>query len=178
MLGLHCCVAFVSCSEQGLLSSCRVQGSHCGGFSFCGAQPLGGATSVVAGRSGRGSWALEHWLSSCGTRRFVAPRRVGSSQSKDRTRVPCIGRQTLNYWTTRRALPVFLFVFKLTAMDTRVPSLLLALMIYPPQIMWSVHVGVKGTKGLENPFWADTCWHFVEMGHLPLSLRWRARTLN
>ena len=71
-----------------------------------------------------------------------------------------------------------LFVFKLRAMDARVPSLLLALMIYHPQIMWSVHVGVKGTKGLENPSWADTCWHFVEMGHLPLSLRWRARTLN
>ena len=89
-------------------------------------------------------------------------------------RVPCIGRKTLNHWTTRKALPVFcLFVFKLTAMDTRVPSLLLALMIYHRQSMRSVHVGVKGTKGLENP-WADKCWHFVEMGHLPISLRWLA----
>ena len=148
-------------------------------FSFCGARALGAATAVVAGYSSRGSWALERWLSSWGTRRFVAPGGVGSSQSRDWTRVPCIGRQTLNHWTTRKALPVFcLFVFKLTTMDTRVPNLLLALMIYHPQIMWSVHVGIKGTKGLENPSWADTCWHFVEMSHLPISLRWLAWTLK
>ena len=28
---------FYSCSKQGLVSSCRVQASHCGGFSCCGA---------------------------------------------------------------------------------------------------------------------------------------------
>ena len=33
----------------------------------------------------------ELWsFSSCGN--FVAPRHVGSSQTRDRTRVPCIGR--------------------------------------------------------------------------------------
>ena len=40
---------FSSCGEQGLLSSCSAQPSHCGGFSCCS------------------SWALEHRLSSCGT---------------------------------------------------------------------------------------------------------------
>ena len=33
----------------------------------------------------------------------VAPRHVGSSQMRARTRVPCIGRQTLNHCTTREA---------------------------------------------------------------------------
>ena len=33
----------------------------------------------------------------------VAPRHVGSSQTKARTRVPCIGRQTPNHCATREA---------------------------------------------------------------------------
>ena len=33
----------------------------------------------------------------------VAPRHVGSSQSRARTRVPCIGRQILNHCATREA---------------------------------------------------------------------------
>ena len=41
VLGLCCCVqAFSSCGQQGLLSSCYLQASRCGGFS-CGAQALG-----------------------------------------------------------------------------------------------------------------------------------------
>ena len=39
----------------------------------------------------------------------VAPRHVGSSQTRARTRVPCIGRQTLNHCTTREA-PFFYFL--------------------------------------------------------------------
>ena len=34
----------------------------------------------------------------------VAPRHVGSSQTRARTRVPCIGRQTLSHCATREAL--------------------------------------------------------------------------
>ena len=37
MLGLCCTHGFSSCIEQGLLSTCGAQASHCGGFS-CGAQ--------------------------------------------------------------------------------------------------------------------------------------------
>ena len=32
---------------------------------------------------------------------LAPPRLVGSSQTRDRTRVPCIGRRILNQWTTR-----------------------------------------------------------------------------
>ena len=34
---------------------------------------------------------------------LVAPWHVGSSQTRDHTHVPCIGRQILNHWTTREA---------------------------------------------------------------------------
>ena len=32
---------------------------------------------------------------------LVAPRHMGSSQTRDQTHVPCIGRQILNHWATR-----------------------------------------------------------------------------
>ena len=41
---------------------------------------------------------------------LAAPRHVGSSQARARTRVPCIGRQTLNHCATREA-PPFYFLF-------------------------------------------------------------------
>ena len=37
----------------------------------------------------------------------AAPRHVGSSQTRARTRVPCISRQILNHCATREALPQF-----------------------------------------------------------------------
>ena len=61
-LGLRCCTrAFSSCSEWGLLFV-AVRGSHCSGFSCCGARALG------AGFSSCSSRALERRLSSCGAR--------------------------------------------------------------------------------------------------------------
>ena len=47
--------------------------------------------------------AQQLWLTG-----LVAPRHVGSSQTRARTRVPCIGRQTLNHCATREALNVLL----------------------------------------------------------------------
>ena len=41
---------------------------------------------------------------------LVAPRHVGSSQTRARTRVPCIGRQILNHCATREA-PLYNFYF-------------------------------------------------------------------
>ena len=47
-LGLCCCArAFSSCSDWGLLSSCHVRASHCGGFSCCRAQAVDEWVSVV-----------------------------------------------------------------------------------------------------------------------------------
>ena len=38
---------------------------------------------------------------------LVAPWHVGSSQTRARTRVPCVGRQILNHCATREALLIF-----------------------------------------------------------------------
>ena len=75
-LGLRCCSwAFSRCSDPGLLSSCGVQASHCGGFSCCKTRALGTLASVVAacGLSSCSSQALEHRLSSCGTQAQLSP---------------------------------------------------------------------------------------------------------
>ena len=41
----------------------------------------------------------------------AAPRHVGSSQTRARTRVPCIGRQILNHCATREAPKSFLITY-------------------------------------------------------------------
>ncbi|XP_054934988.1 U6 snRNA phosphodiesterase 1 isoform X1 [Physeter macrocephalus] len=60
--------------------------SHCRGLSRCGAQ----APDAQAQRP---------WLTGP-----AVPQHVGSSRTGARTRVPCIGRRTLNHCTTREAL--------------------------------------------------------------------------
>ena len=56
-------------------------------------------------RAGFGSCdfrALESGLNSCAAVKSLhAPRHVGSSRTKDRTHVPCVGRWVLNHWTTK-----------------------------------------------------------------------------
>ena len=96
-LGLHCCLwAFSSCrgyslfAELGLLivmaSRCRAQALREAGLSNC-------------------SWrVLEHRLSSWWCMSLVTPKHVESSQIKNRTCIPCIGRRTPNHWTTREVL--------------------------------------------------------------------------
>ena len=59
---------FSSCDEWGLLSSCSVQASHCGGFSCCRALALRAWASVVVehGLNTCNSRRLEHKLNCCG----------------------------------------------------------------------------------------------------------------
>ena len=59
----------------------------------CGVQALG-----LAGFSSCGMWAQQLWCTGS-----VAPRHVGSSQTRDQICVPCIATQTPNHWTTREA---------------------------------------------------------------------------
>ena len=64
----------------------------------------------------------------------VAPWHVGSSQTRARTRVPCIGRQTLNHCTTREApkMVSFLMVLLIKRRKTD-PSISL-----PASLLWSL----------------------------------------
>ena len=66
VLGLCCCMrAFSSCSKWGILSSCGVQASHCGGFFCCKAWALGCVdfSSFISQALECGSVAVVHWLS-------------------------------------------------------------------------------------------------------------------
>ena len=63
--------------------------SHYCGLSCCGAQAPD-------------AQAQQLWLMG-----LAAPRHVGSSQTRARTRVPCTSRQTLNHCTTREALSLW-----------------------------------------------------------------------
>ena len=79
------CVGFGPCEKHGLLLL-RSTGSRWAGFSSCGAQ------------------AQQLWRTG-----LVAPRHVGSSQTRARTHVPCIGRWILNHCATREAPERLLF---------------------------------------------------------------------
>ena len=84
-----CARAFPSCGKWGPLFI-AVRGPLIIAASRCGAQTPD-------------AQAQQLWLTGP-----VAPRHVGSSQTRARTRVPCTGRQTLNHCATREAQKVFL----------------------------------------------------------------------
>ena len=67
--------------------------SHYRGLSCCGAQ----APDVQA---------QQLWFTG-----LVAPGHVGSSQTRARTHVPCIGRQILNHCATREAQLIYFLIF-------------------------------------------------------------------
>ena len=84
--------AFPTCGKWGPLSI-AVRG------------PLTIAASLVAdGAQAPDAQAQQLWLTGP-----AAPRHVGSSQTRARTRVPCIGRQTPNNCATREA-PYILYI--------------------------------------------------------------------
>ena len=82
---VFCARAFSSCGKWGPLLI-AVRGPLTIAASRCGAQAPD-------------AQAQQLWLTG-----LVAPRHVGSSQTRARTRVPCIGRQILNHRATREAL--------------------------------------------------------------------------
>ena len=87
MLALcFCARAFSSCGKWGPLFI-AVRG------------PLTVVASLVVEHRLQTRRLSELWLTG-----LVAPRHVGSSQTRARTHVPCIGRQILNHCTTREAL--------------------------------------------------------------------------
>ena len=96
-LGLCCCVwAFSSCGEGGYsLFQCSV-------FSSWWLLLLQSGVSKLVSFSSCGTWSQYLHLT-C----LVASQHVGSSQTRDQTHDPCIGRWILNPWTTREALLIY-----------------------------------------------------------------------
>ena len=84
------CEGFLQLRQVGATLHRSVRASHHHGFSCCGAQAPD-------------AQAQQLWLTGP-----AALRHVGSSQTRARTRVPCIGRQTLNHCATREAHKTFL----------------------------------------------------------------------
>ena len=97
VLGVRFCVrAFSTCGKWGplFITVCR---------------PLTIAASLVTEHRLQTRRLSNLWLTGP-----VAPWHVGSSQTRARTRVPCIGRQILNHCATREAPRIsFIFVFSL-----------------------------------------------------------------
>ena len=86
VLGLRFCEGFLQLRQAGATLHRGARVSHCRGLSCCGAQAPD-------------AQAQQLWLTGP-----VAPRHAGSSQTRARTHVPCIGRRTLNHCATREAL--------------------------------------------------------------------------
>ena len=79
------CEGFLHLRQAGATLHRGARASHYRGLSCCGAQAPD-------------AQAQQLWLTGP-----VAPRHVGSSQTRARTRVPCIGRRILNHCATREA---------------------------------------------------------------------------
>ena len=113
MVGLCRCTQAFSSGECGA-ALCCVWASHCSGFSWAVWAPVTWASVVAAGAlNSCGSWALRAQAQYLWLTGLVAPWHVASSQTRDRTDVPCIARWSLNHWTTREALWFSIFYLKL-----------------------------------------------------------------
>ena len=88
------CEGFLQLWRAGATLHRSVRASHRHGLSRCGAQAPD-------------TQAQQLWLTG-----LVAPQHVGSSQTRARTRVPCIGRQIPNHCATREALSVGFYLLK------------------------------------------------------------------
>ena len=78
-------------------SSWGVRAPHCSSFSWCGAQAPGTQAQQLQLPSSRAQ-AQSLWHKG-----LIAPKHVGSSQTRDQTRVSFTGRRILYHWTTREA---------------------------------------------------------------------------
>ena len=106
-LSLHCCVwTFSSCCVQGLLFVV-VHGLLIAVASLVAEHGLQAHGLQQLWLAGSRAQAQQLWRTG-----LVAPRHVGSSWTRARTRVPCIGRRILNHCATREArLFLLIFVF-------------------------------------------------------------------
>ena len=94
------CWVFIAACGLSLIVASRCYSSlQCVGFSLWWFLLLRSTGSRLVGFSSCSVWAQQLWHTG-----LVAPQRVRSSQTRARTRVPCIGRRILNHCTTREVL--------------------------------------------------------------------------
>ena len=108
-LSLH--VGYLQLQSAGAALRYSARAPHCGGLLCCRAQALGTQVSVAAvlGLGCCSLWVLELLRSSsCDAWILSCLRHVESSQTRDQTPVPCIGRQILIHYTTKEVLELVL----------------------------------------------------------------------
>ena len=81
---------------------------------------------------------------------LVAPRHVGSSQTRARIRVPCIGRQILNCCATREAPSVFLELVSPSTHTHKYWKTTLTVPKHPCCYQWPLH---KEYQSLHTEVW-------------------------
>ena len=128
-LGLHHWVFVAACGLSLVVASGGYFSMRCTGFSLQWLLLLQSTGSRHKGFSNCGMQAQQLWCKG-----LVAPRHVGFSRTRDRTCVPCIGRQILNHCATREV--------------PELPTLQLVLETY--QKAGSLYFGDRGQAG-ENP---------------------------
>ena len=85
----------------------------------------------------------------------AAPRHVGSSQTRARTHVPCIGRQILNHCTTREAPTSFFFIMEFSALN-------IAVFCYLSKILFFLNA--KFMHYQNKPHFQGLLWTHQEQG--------------
>ena len=96
---------------------------------------------------------------------LVAPRHVGSSWTRARTRVPCTGRQILNHCATREVLEHCIFVVALKSDSVNPPTFFyfcetVLAIIGPFHFIINFRISLSATtKGLLN-FWLELEFYF------------------
>ena len=105
VLHLHCCRGFSLVVESRAYSLVVVLRLLLAVAAFVVEHGLWGMQDSVVGLVGSRAQAQQLWHTG-----LVAPQHVGSSQTRDRTRVCCIDRQILYHWATREALFFSIYV--------------------------------------------------------------------
>ena len=162
---------FSSCGERGLrfivvhrllIAVASLVAEH--DFSCCRAWPPGARASVVVARglSSCGLQAQQFWRTG-----LVAPRHVGSSWTRARTRVSCTGRQILNHCATREALFLFFIYFLNIYLFVYLVAPGLSCGRRAPQL-WRVNSQLQHACGIQFP----------DQGSNPGPMHWEHRVLT
>ena len=101
----------------------------------------------------------------------AAPRHVGSSQTRARTRVPCIGRQILNHRATREAQET-MFLARVRGVLKAHSQSLNENLVLSPWHTWKSRLPLEFTRNLPLPFPTPIFFHGYFLTWTGQQLKW------